>query len=243
MKSKKRTFFRLLSAALLPAALCLSSPSTRAAAPSAGPPTLQDTVFLGEAVPLQINGTPLKDLLAQRLPQEEGAYEFWWVSPEGPVGLERLGRQRPTADTEYQLSAVLHMAASKDAWVNLAYHVKVVSGTVRVRAEGREIGMDDQALVKLEGRGLTVYRRAVPEADPQRGVPALEAEFSGLPFGVYKLTVMTGGLSPEEAVCRVGVCEEDDTVSPDRRMALARFTANGGRCGALEENYRLRTGS
>lgn len=243
MKSKKRTFFQLLTAALLPAALCLSSPSTRAAAPSANPPALQDTLFLGEAVPLQINGTPLKDLLTQRLPQEEGAREFWWVSPEGPVGLERLGKQRPAADTEYQLSAVLHKAAGQDAWVNLAYQVRVVSGTVRVRAEGREIGRGDQALVKLEGSGLTVYRRAVPEADPQGGVPALEAEFSGLPFGVYKLAVVTGGLSPEEAVCRVGVCEEDDTVSPDRRTALVRLTAHGGRCGALEENYRLRTGS
>ncbi len=236
----KRKPYILMAAVLLPAVLCCALLPARASSP-AETAALEETIFLGEAVPLQTGGGRLEDLLLQRLPQEEGRAECWWISPQGPAPLDKLGKQRPSGDTEYQLSAVLHRGSGKDAWVNLTYRVRVVSGRIRVWAGGEEIDGETHALVKLEGPGITLYRKAALEADPQGGQPVLETEFAGLPFGVYTLTVMTGGLSPETAVCRLGVCQEDDTVSPDRRTALVRFTAQGRRGGALEESYRLRT--
>ena len=81
------------------------------------------------------------------------------------------------------------------------------------------------------------------EAGPQGGVPALETEFTGLPFGVYTLSVADGGLEPSQVQCRLGVCQEDDTVDPDRRTALVRFKASGGTGSAVRESYRLGGGS
>lgn len=227
----------LLSFALLPNLFRLGGAS--AASPEDGPAGWEETVFLGEAVPLRLEGRGLEDLLRARF-QEPGEMECWWVSPEGPVELKKLGEQRPREDQEYPISAVLHPeGGGKDQWLNLSYRVRVVSGTVRVWAGGEGVDADSWALVKLEGQGLAVYRQALPEADPQGGGPALEAEFTGLPYGVYTLSVADGGLEPERAVCRLGVCQEDDTVSPDRRTALARFTVEGS-ASAVRESYRLR---
>lgn len=242
-KWKKAPFIAalLFTLALLPATLWLGGPGA-AASPEDEPDGWEETVFLGEAVPLRLEGRSLEDLLRARF-QEPGEMECWWVSPEGPVELKKLGEQRPREDQEYALSAVLHPEdGGKDQWLNAFYQVRVVSGSIRVWAEGESVRADSWALVKLEGQGLTVYRQALPEADPQGGGPALETEFTGLPYGVYTVSVADGGLEPEQVVCRLGVCQEDDTVSTDRRTALARFTVEET-ASAVRESYQLRGGA
>ena len=223
----------------LPAA---SSALAQAAAQDEGLVLWEETIFLGEAVPLRRKGQSLENLLKSRF-SEPGEVECWWMSPQGPLPLAELGKQRPRADCGYPLAAVLRQPDKPERWVHGVCRIHVASGTVRVWAGGEGIGTASQALVKLEGAGLTLYRQAQLEAGPQGGVPALETEFTGLPFGVYTLSVADGGLEPSQVQCRLGVCQEDDTVDPDRRIALVRFKASGGTGSAVRESYRLGGGS
>ena len=204
----------------------------------------EETIFLGEAVPLRRKGQTLEEALRSRF-SEPGEAECWWMSPQGPLPLEELGKQRPREDGEIPLSAVLRRPDGRETWVHETCRVHVASGSVRVwaEAESEGAGAASQALVKLEGAGLTLYRQAQPDAGPQGGVPALEAEFTGLPYGRYTLSVVGGGLEPGRVECLLGVCREDDTVDPDRRTALIRFKASGGTASAVRESDRLGGGA
>ncbi len=231
-----KTWKRTAGALLLAAAVCIGGPVLEAFGEEE--PLWEETVFLGEAAPLRIEGETLEERLRKEFPEETGEMECWWMSPGGRMTLEDLGRERPREDTDYQLSAVLHREDGKDSWANLTYRVRVVSGTVRVRGVGFPVQAGHSVLFQLESQDLTLFRRAWAEADPQGGSPRLEAEFTGLPFGVYRVSVPEGGAQPEAVECLLGVCRENDTVDPDLSEAMAEFTVNQtGR--AIGESFRL----
>ena len=125
-----------------------------------------------------------------------------------------------------------------EPWKNAA-QVRVESGAVLVRVEGRNAPLTGTALFRLRGQGLTLYSLARPEADPMGGPPALEAEFTGLPYGVYTVTAMEGSAADEQT-CALGLCQEDDTVDPARRHTVLRFEAAAGPQRSVGQSYRLR---
>lgn len=230
---------------ILLSAMLLTAP--QAAALSSGtslelePVCLEDTLFLGEAVPMRCAGEPIGEVLRQQYEDTAGELEAFYVSPQGMLPLEELGRQRPKADEDFKISAVLHREDGKDAWKYFTYRVQVVSGTLRVQVDGADaldgIAPEDTVLFRLEGRGLTLYRQAAIEADPQGGPARLEAEFSGLPYGVYRVTSMDSG---EEQTARLGVCETDDTISAARNTVTLRFAPAPTEGKTVGESYQLR---
>lgn len=164
----------------------------------------EETIFLGEAVPLRRKGQTLEEALRSRF-SEPGEAECWWMSPQGPLPLEELGKQRPREDGEIPLSAVLRRPDGRETWVHETCRVHVASGSVRVwaEAESEGAGAASQALVKLEGRGPHplpagpagrrppgrgsgpgggIYRPALREVHPQRGGRRPGARPGGMPF-------------------------------------------------------------
>lgn len=223
-------------ALLLAVVLCVGGPVLEALGEEE--PFWEETVFLGEAVPLRIGEESLEELLRGEFPEEGGRMECWWMSPQGQRTLEALGKERPKEDTDYHLSAVLHREGAKDSWLNMTYRVYVVKGTVRVRAAGFPVQAGHSVLFRLESEDLTLFRRAWAEADPQGGAVRLEAEFTGLPFGIYKVSALEGGAREEEAECRLGLCRENDTIDPGLSTAVVEFTLNqAGQ--AIGESFRL----
>ena len=79
-----------------------------------------------------------------------------------------------------------------------SYRVRVYSGALEVAAR-------DGELFQLQGGGMTLYSRAEDGA----------AKFTGLPYGRYTVTAMS---SEESRSCLLGLCEENDTVDPARRL-------------------------
>lgn len=239
----KRKHFKHPIPTMLLALAVMLCPTPSSLALSAGdtptePVRWEETLFLGEAVPMRQQGVPLAELLREEFPGQQGELEAWWVSPQGRAPLEELGRERPKEDETYRISTVLHREDGKDSWANLLYRVRVVSGAVRVRADGREAVPGASALFMLEGEGLTLYQQAIPEADPQGGPAMLEAQFTGLPYGVYTVTAVDGGQPAK--TCRLGVCETDDTIDPARCGTTLRFTLDEDAGQAVGESYRLR---
>lgn len=90
----------------------------------------------------------------------------------------------------------------------------------------------------LRGQGLTIYRQALPDPDPQSGRPELTVQFTGLPYGAYTVSAIGGG--DGEQLCRLGVCQEDDTVDVSRRSAVLFFAAGPVSARAVGESFRLR---
>lgn len=237
----KTKLYKLIFSVAALAVLLWPAPRSLAASPSVSEPVrVEDTLFLGEAVTLRPGGMELTSLLRREFGEEEGELEAWWVSPEGPQPLEQLGKERPKVQTDYRISVVLHGPEGKDNWSNILYRVKVVSGTVRVVAEGQGISVGDAAVFRLEGQGLTLYRQAAAEADPQGGPLVLEAQFVGLPYGVYQVTAVDGALEPSQTVCRVGVWTTDDTVDIARRRAVARFFLTQTKSEAIKSSFLLK---
>ena len=224
------------------AALTLTAPQGQAqsAASSATQPVwAEETIFLGEAVPLRHEGRPLAQACREALGGGEGELSVAWASPQGPRELGELGRQRPKTDQTYRLSACLRGTDGRERRKELLYRVRVESGAVLVRVEGRNAPLTGTALFRLRGQGLTLYSLARPEADPMGGPPALEAEFTGLPYGVYTVTAMEGSAADEQT-CALGLCQEDDTVDPARRHTVLRFEAAAGPQRSVGQSYRLR---
>ncbi len=234
-KRPLRTLFLLITA-LLPLAVGVAWPTLPARA-TPEPTLLETTVFLGEAVPLHLGGERLEDILAGHL-EEEDQMECWWVSPQGPASLDKLGKERPTRETDYSLTAVFHQEDGPDVLMNFIYRVRVEPGTIRIVAASGETSPQASALFKLEGRGLTLYRCAQPIQQPAGNI-TLEVEFTGLPFGAYQVTAEDPGLYPRERECLVGVCRENDTVSTRRGTAEAAFTIEQDPGGAVWESYQL----
>lgn len=200
---------------------------------------LEETLFLGEAVPLRVNGLSLEEQAAAAFGDEPGTIECWWISPEGQKDLEELSRERPRQETDYHISAVLHREDGRDRWLDLVYRVGVKSGTICVRAEGPCVAAGT-VLLELEGRGLCLYAEARPDPDPQGGIPCLAAEFTGLPFGAYTITAVG---QEEQEICRLGICEENDTIDPERSSQTVRFTLGGSPSVALGGSFRLGAGT
>ena len=201
MQANIKRFIRLLPLAACAALLYISPKSSAMDAV-----WLEETLFLGEAVPLRVNGIPLEEQARRAFGDEPGEIECWWISPEGQRNLEELAGERPRQDTDYHISAVLHREDGRDAWLELIYRVRVKSGTIRVRAEGPCVETGT-VLLELQGRGLSMYAEARPDPDPQGGPPCLLAEFTGLPFGTYTVTAVG---QEEQEVCRLGLCEENE---------------------------------
>lgn len=228
-------------AAVLAAGLLYIAPHVLALEP-AGQPWLEETLFLGEAVPSRVGGASLRELLLREF-GEEGELECWWVGPQGRVGLDELSRQRPREETDYQISAVLRRKGQSDRWLHLCYRVRVVSGSVRVRADGPCAVAGETVLFRLEGSGMCLYQAAAPEVGPQGGPRVLAAEFTGLPFGVYTVTAVGSSQEPEQEECYIGVCRENDTVDPGRCESIAEFTLGEGHEVAVGESFRLGVGT
>lgn len=203
---------------------------------SAQPPLWEETVFLGESVPLRLEGRPLAELARELFSFGEGDLELSWTSPQGSLPLEELGREKPTEDRDYLLKAALRGPDGAVRHKELVYRVRVATGAVAVRAQGAQAG--ESMLFCLRGQGLTIYRQALPDPDPQSGQPVLTAQFTGLPYGVYTVSALGGG--DGEQLCRLGVCQEDDTVDVSRRTALLLFAAGPDAAHTVGESFRLR---
>lgn len=234
MQEKIRRLIRLLPLAAC-AVLLYISPGSRAA----DSVWLEDTLFLGEAVSLRVDGVSIAAEADAAFGDEPGEVECWWMSPDGRRELGDLGAERPRQDTDYHIAAVLHRESGGDAWLDLIYRVKVRSGTVRVQAAGPCV-QDGAVLLELEGQGMCVYAQAAPDPDPQGGQLCLTVEFSGLPFGDYTITAVG---QEEQEVCRLGLCEENDTVDPSRNSQTVRFTLGASQNVALGGSFRLGAGS
>lgn len=209
---------------------------------SASPPLWEETIFLGESVPLRREGQPLADLARQLFSSAGGELTLSWTSPRGSLPLDELGREKPTQDQDYLLTAALRGPDGVVRHKELVYRVQVVTGTVTVRVQGEAAPASETAssgmLFCLSGQGLTIYRQALPDPDPQSGQPVLTAQFTGLPYGIYTVSAMGGG--DGEQLCRLGVCQEDDTVDPARRSAVLFFAAGPGTTHTVGESFRLR---
>lgn len=229
---KNKPFILKLGLGAIIVLLSLAAPHTLAQTQDS-PPWQEETIFLGEFVPLRREGRSLVELAAETLDCEPQELELSWESPQGQAPLEELGHQRPTSGQEYTLNAALTGKNGTVRYKKLVYQVHVVTGTVQVQALGGGSAM----LFCLEGQGLTLYRQALPDPDPQGGAAVLTAEFTGLPYGVYTVTALEGG--DGEQVCRLGVCREDDTVDPERHRAVLRFAAGENVSPTVGESYRL----
>lgn len=234
MQASVRRLIRLLPLAACAALLYISPQSS-----AAEPVWLEETLFLGEAVPLRVNGLPLEEQAAIAFGDEPGEVECWWISREGQKELYELSRERPRQETDYHISAVLHREGGSDKWLDLIYRVQVESGTIRVRAEGPCV-QEGTVLLELEGRGLCLYAEARPDPDPQGGAPCLVAEFTGLPFGTYTVTAVG---QDEQEVCGLGVCEENDTIDPGRSSQTVSFILGGSPNIAVGGSFTLGAGS
>lgn len=234
MQARIRQFVRLLPLVACAALLYISPRSSAADAV-----WLEETLFLGEAVPLRVNGLPLEEQAAIAFGDEPGTVECWWMSQGERKDLKELSMERPRQETDYHISAVLHREDGRDTWLDLVYRVQVKSGTIRVRAEGPCV-QAGTVLLELEGRGMCLYAQAHTDPDPQGGIPCLVAEFAGLPFGTYTVTAMG---QDEQEICRLGVCEENDTVDPERSSQTVRFTLGGSPNIAVGGSFRLGAGT
>ncbi len=223
---------------LLPLAVCAVLLYISPGSSAADAVWLRETLFLGEAVPLRVNGIHLKDQAAKAFGDEPGEVECWWMSMEGQKDLEDLGRERPRKGTDYHISAVLHKESGGDAWRDLIYHIDVESGSIRVLAEGPCV-QTGSVLLELEGRGLCLYAEARPDPDPQGGMTGLTAEFTGLPFGTYTITAVG---QEEQELCSLGISEESDMVDPKLSSQTVRFTLGGSTNVALGGSFRLGAG-
>ena len=211
-------------------------------------------LFLGERIKTVYKKQNLEELLLDGPGLEwfgkgkTGQFSYFWETEGGaPIGtLKQLGALRPEQDSAYRLRVTFRpdspglFSAGKSvetAEKTARLSVKVTSGTLRVRAvpgEGTELDSDSSVLFLVKGdngveKYCTARAEADPEgADPQHGGIFLEGELTGLPFGVYMVLPLSGTAVCAEPVqiCRLGVWEQDDTVSPGRNFARAVFTLN-----------------
>ena len=190
---------------------------------------LETELFSGEKVKTWYQGKSVEEALTVS-PQpawfgkgKTGSFSYFWETEEGsPIGsLKQLNTLRPASDTVYRLKVTYRpysegvLSAGSPVKVTekaALYRVKLKTGKIRIKARaGTDVELDTAFL----------------EADPEGGKLSLEGELSGLPFGVYTVIPTFGnGLECTESfqVCRLGVWEEDDTISTDRAEAQVHFT-------------------
>lgn len=209
---------------------------------------LETELFSGEKVKTWYQGKSVEEALTAS-PQpawfgkgKTGSFSYFWETEEGsPVGsLKQLNTLRPASDTVYRLKVTYRpysegvLSAGSPVKVTekaALYRVKLKTGKIRIKARaGTDVELDRNSSMQFRlerDTGETFYRTAFLEADPEGGKLSLEGELSGLPFGVYTVIPTFGnGLECTESfqVCRLGVWEEDDTISTDRAEAQVHFT-------------------
>ncbi len=209
---------------------------------------LEAELFLGERVRTWRKDGSIEDaMIASPQPAwfgkgKTGSFSYFWETEQGdPIGsLKQLNALQPEDDTAYRLRITYRPdsegALSAGAPVQVTeksafYRIRLITGKIQIKAqagEGVDLNRNSSMLFSLKcDTGETFYRTAFLEADPEGGRLSLEGELSGLPFGVYTVIPVPGkGLKCEESfqICRLGVWEEDDTISTDRKTAQARFT-------------------
>lgn len=202
--------------------------------------------FLGEKVRTWREGATVEEAMGWASEAswfgrgKTGSFSCLWETEAGdPVGsLKQLGCLAPTRDAAYRFRVTYRpdtpglVSAGepvKETQISALYRVKVRGGTLRIKAVP-EGGLGENAALAFRIQGpdrRTYFRTALPETDPETGEAFLEAELTGLPYGVYTVTPLSrdGWRCREGSVtCRLGVWERDDTVSPERDADLARFT-------------------
>lgn len=201
-------------------------------------------VFLGETIQRGVGGRNVEELMMDiRTPNwygkgQTGAFTYRWETGEGTAvgSLEQLACLAPKTSRDYCFRVAYRPASQgsssagkpvQDTEASARYRIRVVSGTIKVKAEGEGLTKDSSVLFRLEKEGLVLYREARAEADPQSGTLSLETEFTGLPYGTYRVIPEASpdfSILEEQRVCLLGVCGENDTVETGRRTAEARFT-------------------
>ena len=198
---------------------------------------VQDSIFLGEAVKVRMDGMGLEEsMLLERTPNwygkgQTGTFSYLWEDESGAAigSLEQLAGARPREDRVYRFRAAFQPSGRgigstgepvKELSESSCYRVQVTSGAIKVKAAGEGLERESSVLFRLDGCGLTLYREARAEADPQTGTILLETEFSGLPFGSYTVTPQApdGLLSEAPQTCLLGLCGENDTVDTARSL-------------------------
>lgn len=210
---------------------------------------VEDRIFLGEKVPVELGGKSVEELMRTSPAVNwygKGrtvSFTYLWETLAGQsVGsLEQLAELRPKTNTTYRFQVTCQPESSgrtsagtpvRSKTFSALYRVRVASGTVRIIAEPERDGLLDRTsgmLFRLEGpEGLVRFLAAVPEEDPESGRFTLQAEFTGLPRGKYTVTpVSEDSLRCRESFrsCRLGpeVGKEQSTL---------RFTLGKGRSRA-----------
>ena len=204
-------------------------------------------LFLGERVKTVYQKTGLEDLLLLSPAVEwfgkgkTGDFSYFWETERGdPIGsLKQLGTLQPEQDETYRLQVTYRpdsagvFAAGKPVTAvekSALLRVKLTSGTLRIRAvagAGVKLTRTSSLMFRVKGdRGVDKYCTARLEVDPEGTNAFLEGELTGLPFGVYTVLPISGiGVDCAESfqTCRLGVWDQDDTVSPRRDFARAVF--------------------
>ncbi len=201
-------------------------------------------LFLGEKVRGTLDGQNVEKSMgyapAWYGKGQTGTFSCRWETEDGsPIGsLEQLTELRPEKSVSFRFRVTYRPGSGgllspgapvKETERSALYRVEVVSGTVRIKAAG-DVALRRDSVLTFQlkrGDGRVFFRTAAVESDPQSGRLSLEAELGGLPYGVYTVTPVSGGrwTCVESAqLCRLGVWEKDDTVSPDRNRAQVRFT-------------------
>jgi len=214
---------------------------------------LETELFLGERVRATINRKNVEEIMAAGPAPawfgkgQTGSFSYLWETEKGsPVGsLKQLELQQPKEDVSYRLRVTYRPGSDGLASVGVPikttektalYKIRMVSGAIRIKGttgSGAALSENSSLLFRLEKEdGEIFFRTAVPEADPESGRLSLQGELTGLPYGTYTVVPVSGnGVAAEETmrVCRLGVWEKDDTVSPERNFAQARFTLRNTR--------------
>lgn len=209
---------------------------------------LETELFLGEHVRAAVNKKNVEELMViSPAPAwfgkgQTGSFSYYWETAEGgPVGsLKQLEVQRPEQDVSYRLRVTYRPDSDGRSSVgkpvevtekSALYKIKVTGGTIRINGtaeSGTALSENSFLLFRLEKEdGKVFFCTARPEADPESGRLSLQGELIGLPYGTYTVVPISGnGVAVEESmrVCRLGVWEKDDTVSPERNFAQAQFT-------------------
>lgn len=203
---------------------------------------IESSLFLGEAIKTSIDGVNVEERLYDgRVPNwygkgKTGVFSYLWEEESCfPAGsLEQLALLRPQENDTYYFRVTFCpdskglISAGKPVTKIEAlgrYCVHVVPGTVKVELENDAPFMESSVLFRLEGNGMTLYREAKVEADPESEKLSLETEFTGLPYGKYTLSPQDPSLfvGETEKTCLLGVCEENDTVSIERNWQKVNF--------------------
>lgn len=220
---------------------------------------VEQEIFLGEKVKINVYGRDVEHcMLWQREPdwcgrERTGTFSYFWETEQGnPVGtLEQLAQMEPDKDQNYRFLVKYRPSTSgirsigvpvKESCASALYVIKVVSGTIKVKAEVKDVFPGAEMFFSLEGNDGVFYKKAQLEADPESRDRYLEVEFGGLPYGSYVIRPLAGGFAESQQKCFLGICQENDTVKAENHLSTVKFTCGEdgetqSRCSS-DELYR-----